>query len=55
MGAEQTKKPCGARHSGPFVGSVKRYAQLVGSVKRYAQISLQAPENSVSQRQRCPG
>lgn len=27
----------------------------VGSVKSYAQISLQAPENSVSRRQRCPG
>ena len=26
-----------------------------GSVKSYAQISLQAPENSVSRRQRCPG
>lgn len=24
-------------------------------VKNYAQISLQAPENSVSRRQRCPG
>lgn len=27
----------------------------LGSVKSYAQISLQAPENSVSRRQRCPG
>ena len=26
-----------------------------GSVKSYAQISLQAPENSVSRWQRCPG
>ena len=27
----------------------------MGYVKSYAQISLQAPENSVSRRQRCPG
>ena len=31
------------------------YAIEEGSVKSYAQISLQAPENSVSRRQRCPG
>ena len=29
--------------------------KMEGSVKSYAQISLQAPENSVSRRQRCPG
>ena len=34
---------------------VKERRSKTGSVKSYAQISLQAPENSVSRRQRCPG